>query len=296
MKNARKPWLAALLSFVLPGLGQLYNGQLNKAIWWFAAFALLCAPVAAICALWLPSSLTVPALVCALLLTLTLVFKGCRHAYIQARQQADYEPRPWQTSGMYLAAFILCSVFALPLLISYVRTHLVQAFRIPSSSMQPSVLQGDYLFADMRYNCPGCKSAIARGDVAIFTYPNDRTQTYIKRIIGLPGDRIDIANRTVSVNGKALGANVQAPSSLVTEGWEARQWQVQWQGIANNETVHLTVPDGQVFVLGDNRQSTQDSRHYGTVPLQDIRGKATQIWFSYGQHGVLWSRIGQLIR
>jgi signal peptidase I len=231
--------------------------------------------------------------------------------------------------------FVLCDLLALPLLTLYVREHQVEPFYIPSASMEPSVRRGDRIWADKRYNCPGCKAGVHRGDIAVFAYPNDRSVRYIKRVIGLPGDQIQLKDRQVWVNGQALQGSTAlstAPSAAgaTTGGMEAidgRTWQVQWlepavsakpagvnpaaaitappptvlpplnraQTVAATE-LKLTVPDGQVFVLGDDRVNSSDSRNFGTVPMQDILGRARQVWFSADEHGVRWGRLGQVLQ
>jgi signal peptidase I len=165
--------------------------------------------------------------------------------------------------------------------------------------MAPTVLAGDILFADKRYNCGGCKYGIQRGDIAIFTYPNDRTLKYIKRIIALPNDRVQIKGREIRVNGLQLSPQSgTAPSgheSIETEG--DRRWSVLWGGDDQSlAEADLVVPPGQVFVLGDNRAASVDSRKFGSVPMQDVVGKARQIWFSYGAEGMRWQRLGLLFK
>ena len=94
--------------------------------------------------------------------------------------------------------------------------------------------RGDFITADKRYNCPGCKHAIRRGDIAIFTYPNNRTAYYIKRIIGLPGDRVQLKGHEVLINGKSLTVSEVSRDGgfEVLEGDGERQWQVSWTGRA----------------------------------------------------------------
>jgi signal peptidase I len=292
----RKPAFALVMSLVLPGYGQLYNGELNKAIWLFLAFALLSIPGVALIALYLPGGWMMPALVLGLASTLSLWLFGMIDAWRGARLRREYVPGAWQLSGVYALVFIVCNVFALPLLIAYVRAHQVESFSLPSSSMAPSALQGDYIFADKRYNCPGCKQRVRRGDIAIFSYPNERTVYYIKRIIALPGDRVQIRGSEVNVNDKPLKIQESAGpnGTLVTESDGSRQWKVLWTKAASAE-VDMSVPAGQVFVLGDNRSVSTDSRLFGTVPLQDVVGRARQVWFSYEGGSVRWGRLGRIL-
>jgi signal peptidase I len=282
------------MSFVLPGFGQLYNGEINKALWIYLAFSLLTIPSVVVIALYLPSYLMLPAFILVLSALLSIWFYSMYDAWHTAKQQTHYLLKPWQVSSVYVWVFILCNVLAFPLLINYVRDHQVESFYIPSNSMQPSVQQGDVLFVDKRYNCPNCKMAVQRGDIAIFTYPNDRSRYYIKRIIGLPGDEIRLQDKTVNVNGVSLTKQVTA-NNLVQEQFADKQWQVSWQTAPNFQTVTFTVPNGQVFVLGDNRNNSTDSRHFGTVALADVIGKARQIWFSKKQQ-IQWSRLGTVVQ
>ena len=282
----RKPLVALLMSLVLPGFGQLYNGQVNKAIWLFLAFALISVPGIAIIALYLPAGLTVATLVLSLITVVALWLFGMADAWLQASQLRTYALGDWQCSGVYGLVFLLCSGLALPLLIDYVRTYQLEPFRIPSGSMAPAVLQGDLLFADKRYNRAGWAgipgghtSSIARGDIAIFTYPNDRTLKYIKRIIGLPGDRVHIENGQVQINGVLL------PEASVAEAGSKRA----------QTGLDTTVAAGQVFVMGDNRSNSTDSRDFGSVPMQDVVGKARQVWFSSDRDGVRWQRLGKVL-
>jgi signal peptidase I len=299
----RKPALAVLMSLVLPGFGQLYNGQANKAIYLFLAFALLLIPGIAFVALHLPAAWVLPAGIAGLLSTLALWGYSMVDAWRTARQQAIYTAQPWQVEGTYLLVFLLCNVLALPLLTRYVQAHQVASYHIPSGSMEPSILAGDVLFADKRYNCPGCQTAVQRGDVAIFVYPNNRTQHYIKRIIALPGDHVRIQGRQVLVNGQPLTLQEQATAQgwRVTEGLEGRTWQVQWATPdaalnADAAPFDATVPPGHALVLGDNRSHTVDTRQFGVVPLHDVVGKALQIWFSRSSaDGVRWSRMGMTV-
>ena len=311
----RKPWLALLASLVLPGLGQFYNGQPNRAIWLFLTFALLSIPGLALVALYLPDGWMVPALGVGLLMTLTIWIYGMWQAWHTARTMREYRVKAWQISGVYALIFVLCDFVSLPLLTMYVREHQVEPFRIPSRSMEPSVLQGDYIFADKRYNCPGCRQGVHRGDIAIFAYPNDRSVRYIKRVIALPGDLVEYRNQQISVNGQPLQrAPAGALAGTHVEQLDGRSWQVSQQSSAQQPSpeaglpalnrapgkpateITLRVPDGQVFVLGDNRGLSIDSRAFGTVPLQDILGRARQVWFSSDQGSIRWDRLGLVLQ
>lgn len=292
----RKPLVAVLMSLVLPGFGQLYNGEVNKAIWLFIVFAFVSVPGLALAALYLPGRMMAAMLLLGLAATIAIWVYGMFDAWSQAKRKQDYVPERWQTGSMYALVLIVGNVFALPALTTYVRAHFFESFRIPSVSMEPSVLRGDFVTADKRYNCHLCRQGIERGDIAVFVFPNDRSQWYIKRVIALPGDRVRIRGRSVEVNGQAL-----APSGATTGAAEVterspdgREWHVRWDRPPRDfGNVDLVVPPGEVFVLGDNRSNSSDSRNFGTVPMRDVVGRARHVWFSYGPDGIRWSRLGK---
>lgn len=292
-----RPGLAALKSLALPGLGQWHNGEINKAAWWFLAFAFVNVPAVVLVALYLPATWMMAGLAACLLLSLGLWLGSAVDAWRVARRaalhdncallaEADAAQRPpfWRMSGVTVLVIVLCDFIALPLLIGAVRSHEVQAFRIPSVSMAPTLLPGDLVFADMRYACVGCLAPVRRGDVAVFSNPNDRTVLYVKRVIALPGDRVQVDRDDVWVNGvRPERGSTGTASSGAAQG-------------PSNASPDLVVPPGQVFVLGDHRGNSVDSRHFGTVPLQDVVGRVRQVWFSWGEDGVRWARLGRMIQ
>lgn len=283
----RVPAIAALMSTALPGFGQLYNGQVNRAIWFFLIFSLVTVPLVVLVAMYLPAAMMIGVLAVSVLLALVVWLWGIIDAWRVARRSNPYQIRPWQTGGLYTSVLLLCGFLVLPSIVSYVRNHQVQAFRTPSGSMMPTVQPGDFIWANMNYNCPNCWTEVKHGDVAIFVYPNNRNRHYIKRIIGLPGDTVSAESRVLSVNGKVLSADTTGP--LVEEQIENRKWTVN---AGHYEDFSITVKPGHVFVLGDNRNKSNDSRMFGQVPLADVVGRARQIWFSKNEDGVQWGRLG----
>jgi signal peptidase I len=297
--HPRNSWIAALLSLALPGLGQFYNGELNKALWLFLGFVLLgCFPGVTIAALYVPAVLMLPLLVISVVLTFGIWGASIVDAWRSAARRQVYVRREWQVNGFYVLLLLAGNALVL-MLIAEVRQHMVQTFNIPTSAMQPGIVRGDSLFADKRYNCPGCKTAVAIGDIGIFVFPNDRTQYYIKRVIGLPGDHVSISSHNVIVNNRSLSRSeaVEGDFVVTTEQSGQHSWRVQWKntGPVAGRDFDITVPPGQIFLLGDNRDLSSDSRQFGTVPLSDLVGNARQIWFSAGNDGVRWGRLGKVL-
>jgi signal peptidase I len=180
----------------------------------------------------------------------------------------------------------------------FVITFIVQAFQIPSESMMNTLLVGDYLLVNkLCYggNGPGDHlmpyQKIARGDIIVFHYPVDPQQHFVKRVIGLPGDRLRLINKQVWINGKPMTEPyvrfLEPPNRMfrdnfprldTLEGGLEGKWWVEMQKLV--EDGQLIVPDGHYFVMGDNRDDSQDSRYWGFVPRENIIGRPLLIYWS----------------
>jgi len=197
-----------------------------------------------------------------------------------------------------------------------IRVFVVQAFKIPSGSMIPTLLIGDHiLVSKLSYGlqwpsdckvrvsfppvtCYASRTVVAfgepqRGDVIVFRYPEDEDKDFIKRIVGLPGDTIEIRNKAVYVNG--LPFEDRAYTQRVDPG--------TIDGAVNprDNFGPVTVPAQSYFVMGDNRDQSLDSRFWGYVSAQKIKGKAFRIYWSWSGQGawqqwVRWDRFGKAIR
>jgi signal peptidase I len=183
----------------------------------------------------------------------------------------------WREYGEALfIAFIMALV---------IRAFLVQAFSIPSGSMQPTLLIGDYLLVNkFAY---GLRNPLTnkvwipigtpqRGDVVVFIYPQDPTKDYIKRVIGLPGDRIQIINKKVLINGKVY----ETPQAAYDDPLMIPPPESPIESSRDNMSP-VVVPANSYFVMGDNRDHSYDSRFWGFVPIDAFRGKALIIYFSW---------------
>ncbi len=189
----------------------------------------------------------------------------------------------------YAEALIIAIVLAL-----IIRTFFVQAFKIPSESMLNTLQVGDHLLVNKfhygvkwpfthSYAIEGADPEY--GDVIVFEYPKDPALDYIKRVVGLPGDVIEIRNKQFLRNGKPI-----------TEVY-ARQMEPNVVLPTRDNFGPFTVPEGEYFVMGDNRDNSQDSRFWGTVEKPAIRGKAWRIyWSSQGFDNIRWNRLGQAIQ
>ncbi|MGH8480885.1 MAG: signal peptidase I, partial [Nevskiaceae bacterium] len=201
------------------------------------------------------------------------------------------------------------SFFPVILLVLLLRSFLAEPFRIPSGSMRPTLLEGDFILVnkytyglrDPVFNLKFLGlGAPQRGDVVVFRYPLDPTKDFIKRVIGLPGDRVAYRNKQLTVNGEAMP---QSADGVYTAGgpipvlyrFEEEIGPVQHRILVNParpaEDFEFEVPEGHYFMMGDNRDGSDDSRRWGTVPERNLVGKAFFIWMSWPN----LSRVGDRI-
>lgn len=204
------------------------------------------------------------------------------------------------------------SFFPVLLLVLVLRSFLMEPFTIPSSSMVPTLHIGDYILVNkftygVRLPVIGTEvfpnHKPQHGDVMVFKYPGDTHVNYIKRVIGLPGDKIRYENKQLTINGKVLSQDLEAELppgqpelQILHESFEGVEHEVQ-HILSRNQYAGVrewTVPDGHYFVMGDNRDNSNDSRVWGFVPDQNIVGKAVAIWMSKepGLHLPRFNRVG----
>lgn len=184
------------------------------------------------------------------------------------------------------------------LLLLFGTTTLVQAFVIPTGSMEDTLLIGDHLLVDKLTYAPAGPvsqyllpySAPKRGDIIVFRYPVDITQTFVKRVIGVPGDRIRLVNKDVYLNGKPLTEPYVYHKQPFIDDYRDNFPSDPNRGVDNRalEMLNRNVEDGDVvvppdsyFAMGDNRDSSLDSRYWGFVPRGNIIGKPLIIYWSY---------------
>jgi signal peptidase I len=289
----RKPLLALAAGLVMPGLGHLYTGDAVRGACYLLAVA-LSVPAAARLSVHLPAPALCFVLFAGVATAVALYCRSVKEAYRRARLPPA-PLRAWQRPAVYLLYAVGAAVFVLAPLTAGVRDGVVETFVVPSGSMSPTVLPGDRILADKTVGHRG-GTRLWRGALAVFTGPNDRTLTFIKRVIALPGDRVDIEGADVRVNGKSLALPSDGNGAAFEQG-DRGPYTVLPGAAAAGGPVHLTVPDGQVFVLGDNRASSLDSRRFGTIPLADVKGVARQVWFSAGHGaGIRWGRTGHVLQ
>jgi signal peptidase I len=181
----------------------------------------------------------------------------------------------------YFESIVIAVILAL-----FIRTFVVQAFKIPTGSMENNLLIGDHLLVNKMVFAPtssGIEHAltptgdIRRGDVVVFKYPEEPERDFIKRVIGLPGETLEVREKKVYINGKPLEeryVHFLAPPTT-SEYNEVTSYDVR------ERYGPVTVPPDQYFMMGDNRDNSQDSRYWGFLPRHLVKGKALVIYWSY---------------
>lgn len=193
----------------------------------------------------------------------------------------------------YFEAIIIAVLVAL-----FIRTFVIQAFKIPSGSMKPTLLIGDHLLVNKfiyGVKIPFVRKDLVpisepkREDVVVFIYPEDRSKDFIKRVIGVGGDTIEIRNKKIFLNGLPYQDRhgVYVDDFILPGAIQPR-----------DNFGPFTVPKGALFVMGDNRDQSLDSRFWGVVDVKDVLGKAIIIYWSWNREGyqVRWNRLFNLIR
>ena len=206
------------------------------------------------------------------------------------------------------------SFFPVLLVVLILRSFLFEPFRIPSGSMLPTLLIGDFILVNKfsyGVRLPVIHTKILdtgtpdRGDVAVFRYPKNPSLDFIKRIVGLPGDRIGYLNKQLSINGTPVALEVLGPylppdeqrpsSSLLrlVEKFDSAEHEILNTVNTSGIQGHYTVPEGHYFVMGDNRDNSNDSRFWGFVPEDHLVGKAVLIWMNLDFY---WDRLGSSVK
>ena len=202
------------------------------------------------------------------------------------------QPKRKSTLREYTEAILIALLLAL-----FIRTFVVQAFKIPSGSMLDTLLIGDHLLVNKFIY--GVKNPLngatwipvknpERQDIVVFKYPLNPSQDYIKRVVGVEGDRIEIKDKKVYVNGEPLDESytIFSDSKILPANTQPR-----------DNMGPVTVPADSLFVMGDNRDNSFDSRFWHFVDLKAVKGKAFILYWSWDKENfsVRWSRIGKLV-
>ena len=254
-----------------------------------------------------------------LILLCVIVFSGvvslCDLIFCIYKKEALFENKKRPLVIDYARSF-----FPVLLLVFCIRSFVAQPYRVPSGSLKPTVLPGDFIFVnqyDYGLRFPVWDKQImhvgtpTRGQIALCPYPTDPAFTFVKRIVGLPGDHISYINKTLTINGQKQTQTVVGEVTQLNDFGQLttyKEYQENLDGVKHDifeipdapttNFYNLVVPKGEYFLMGDNRDESDDSRYWGFVPGKTLIGHALFIWMSWDASAahwydaIRWNRIG----
>jgi signal peptidase I len=295
----RKIWVTVILSLFDPGLALIYSGNLKAGI--YVTSGLLVLYFIAISLMGISFAVFAAIIILLTVVAIWLLVFNIR--YTLRANQLNY-PRlihAWRwIIGIAVASFAISTLAD-----TVVKIFLFQAYKTPSASMANTLIPGDYLMASKRIDV----DRLQRGDLIIFKFPGDTHQNYIKRIVAMGGDGVKIVDKQLYVNDKLVPPPPEAmfedPADIYPHSNE-RQWIANanawgdsggiWEYIGNRDNMpEITVPPGEFFVLGDNRDNSADSRFWGPVDSSLVVGRPKFIHFSWdsAKFRIRWERMGK---
>lgn len=198
------------------------------------------------------------------------------------RQPPEYNLKFYNKWWVYIIIYVVYAFVLFPLAQNFTKENLIEAYKIPAGSMLPTLMIGDHFFVDKSIYKT---QKIAHGDLVIFPFPQKPQTMFIKRVIGLPGDEIEIRNKKLYINN-----SIQDQSYIKHEDTRI----LPAKDSPRDNLGPVTVPENSLFVLGDNRDNSYDSRFWGFVPASTVKGKIANIYWSWDKkHSkIRWERIG----
>ncbi len=291
MTTDRRPASAVLLTLCVWGLGQLYAGRPRAALAVVVGAHLYLAAIVVLELAYLSGAFLLAAVLMALAFGLAISV----HAGIAAaRAPRPYALQWYNRWWVYLASALFVWLVWEPSLRGFVRRHIVEAYRIPSTAMEPSILVGDFLFADKR---SGARQMPHRNDVIIFTSLREPAVAVIKRVVGLPGDTLATRRGELYRNGTPVHEpwiNPLSPQDTMPLLEDSASAAAAGHPTAWNWGP-IVVPSNSLFVMGDNRSESYDSRHWGPLPADRVLARPLSLYFSLDHEHwhVRWERIGK---
>ncbi len=304
--SRRKPSTAVVLSLIMPGLGHVYCGRIVRGIG-LAFLSSMFIPVIFGALSVSRSSVRIGAILAALLASLAVLLIAVIESWQTATHTAEaYVLKDYNKWYVYVLLVLMSTGNSMQVAFQ-VRSNLLEAFRVPAASNYPTIIPGDRFLANKlayKNNDP------QRGDLVVFINPEDRRINYIKRVVAVAGDTVEIKDGHLYINDQKL-IRQKAPQSILDNirievRGEPLEGEVFYEingdskyNIFSAKPLHgpglpdfaaITVPKHHCFVLGDNRDHSLDSRHFGPVPLATVKGRADYLYFPAKD----WSRFGRI--
>ncbi|MBT7087156.1 MAG: signal peptidase I [Desulfobacterales bacterium] len=281
----RKPWLAGLLSLLFPGLGHIYCGKAKHGI--ILYFCLEIITLFAFAIILLPIPILNVAITVLIILSayICVIIDSVKTAKVAAE---DYELKKYNRWYVYIGVILITGLLIDDSISWATKRYYIQSFKIPSGAMMPTVEIGDHIITNkFIYELKKPE----HNDVIVFIPPHDPDKKYIKRVVGVEGDVVEIRDKQLYINNKKItgGYEIFSDPSIIPKS--------STRGIRDNFSP-VIVPDDSYFVLGDNRDQSYDSRFWGFVNREAVKGKVQTTYWSWDKENTLvrWSRIGQIIK
>lgn len=302
-RHKRRPLVAVVLSLMMAGLGQIYCGRIIRGL----VFALLCTvPFVVIAGLFIhEAAVKVSFMLITGFVSVVGLVAIIDSWYLAKHTKPDYELKDYNRWYVYLLLCLInmgvSAAYSL-----YLRVNYMEAFRVPTTSNYPTMAPGDRFLANkLAYKNKDPK----RGDLVVFVNPQNRRVNFVKRVVALAGDTVEIRDNDLYINGQKLERTrlddsilskikieVQGKmldGDIYEETNNSAKYKIFLKSGAEPKSANfakVTVPDYHCFVLGDNRNMSEDSRHFGPVPLATIKGRADYLYWPAKD----WSRFGRL--
>jgi signal peptidase I len=257
-------WLAFVLGWLFPGLGHVYAGALLRAVLAIAVLWIVLLPAGTLVRVLLDFSPGAVILGLALSLAFTLVVPI--DGALTARRRRTEPPRRWNRLLVYAAYAVLVTLLSWPLSAWWMENSPFRTFKIPSGAMADTLLIGDYIIADMRSSK---LFPVQRGEVVVFRQPEEPAVFNVKRVVGLPGETIELRQGLLYVDGQRF------EEPYIEDSYKDRDPKKNFGPIV--------VSDQHFFMLGDHRNQSADSRFIGQIPSALLEGRVRSIWLSYDE-------------
>ena len=274
--KAKEPWVTLFLNAIFPGLGQIYAKRTIRGIVIIGvAFLLLCIAFIGVLFLVNPDVVLTKTFVISGIVVIILVIAftifTLIDGWICVRKYNISNNVKHANMTFRIVAIVACLIlFFTPTthtpIAAYIRNSVIQAFKIPSHGMAPTLQIGDRIFVNKRAYLTVMPQ---RGDIIVFKNPQDMKKSFLKRVVGLPGETLEIKDGKVIINGNAVESKFHYYNA----------------GDYGKESEKIEIPLNNYYVLGDDSESSRDSRHFGFIPSKYIIGKATKIYWPLERSG-----------
>ncbi len=275
----RSMWIAGIFAFITFGLGHFYSGDIRKAVFIYLGQVIVWACIALLL-LIIPNYFVIPAL----LIYISYMLYSVVDAVLTAKRCSEpYTVKIYNKWYLYIFIFVVSFFYTQPFYASFIRKDVMAEYVIPTESMKPTMIQGDYVIANnfiYKFNKP------KRGDLVVFKDPYNSSGNLVKRLIGVSGDIIEIRNKKLYLN------NVKQNEKYIVH-YDKKNYPSKISSRDNYGP--FKVPKNRVFLLGDNRDNSFDSRNWGGVAKDTILGKVQNLYWSRDikTDKIRWKRIFQ---